>query len=135
MILACMGDSLTEGYEIDPKRRWTEIVASTLSVTVINSGISGDTTNGMLSRFHRMVIAQSPSHCIIMGGTNDLAHNLPDDLIISNIRAMTRHARHNTIATIIGIPTPVFHGMETAVAIPDAWLQEFSSRVDVFGIN
>ena len=105
--IACMGDSLTEGYGIDPTQCWPELLASATGIQVYNSGISGVTTAGMLARFKPMVIDLAPTHCIIMGGTNDVSHGLPIEIIISNIRAMTRHARHHGIQSIIGIPTPV----------------------------
>ncbi|MDX1409252.1 MAG: GDSL-type esterase/lipase family protein [Saprospiraceae bacterium] len=105
--IACMGDSLTEGYGIDLSQRWTDLLAADIGIEVFNSGISGDTTAGMLARFKPMVIDLNPTHCIIMGGTNDVSHGLPIEIIISNIRAMTRYARHYGIQSIIGIPTPV----------------------------
>jgi lysophospholipase L1-like esterase len=110
--IVCVGDSLTEGYGIDRKYWWTEIISAHLKIDIINSGISGDTTGGMLSRFIPMVVDHQPSHTIIMGGTNDLWFGLSDNMIISNILAMTKIARHHNIETIIGIPTPYFPGRE-----------------------
>ncbi|MCB0706813.1 MAG: hypothetical protein KDC34_15965 [Saprospiraceae bacterium] len=106
--IVCMGDSLTDGYGIVPAYRWSDLLASALNIEVINSGISGDTTTGMLARFQNMVIAHAPSQVIIMGGTNDLSLNLPDVQILANILAMTRYARFHNIGSIIGIPTPFF---------------------------
>lgn len=107
--LVCIGDSLTEGYGIRQAYRWSNLLSKELNIEIINSGISGDTTGGMLARFHNMVIAHKPTHVIIMGGTNDLWFNLSDEQIISNILAMTRYARYNDIISIIGIPTPYYH--------------------------
>lgn len=107
--LVCIGDSLTEGYGIRQAYRWSDLLSKELHIEIINSGISGDTTGGMLARFHNMVIAHKPTHVIIMGGTNDLWFNLSDEQIISNILAMTRYARYNDIISIIGIPTPYYH--------------------------
>ncbi len=104
--IVCMGDSLTEGYGIRPQSAWTSLLGQHFEI--INSGISGDTTAGMLSRFHPMVIDHHPSHVIIMGGTNDCSFNLPVDVIISNIMAMTKLARHHDIISIIGLPTRCF---------------------------
>lgn len=107
--LVCIGDSLTEGYGIEQAYRWSNLLSKELDIEIINSGISGDTTGGMLARFHNMVIAHRPTHVIIMGGTNDLWFNLSDEQIISNIIALTRHARYNDIISIIGIPTPFYY--------------------------
>lgn len=107
--LACMGDSLTEGYMIDLSKRWSETLKETLGIEIINSGISGDTTAGMLARFQHYVINHQPTHVIIMGGTNDISLNIPDEQILANIYAMTRQAKHHGIQSIIGIPTPFFY--------------------------
>lgn len=106
--LVCLGDSLTEGYMIDLSRRWTDLLSKEVSFPIVNSGISGDTTAGMLARFSSDVLAHQPSHLIIMGGTNDLYFDLDDKYIISNIKAMLRQAKYHKIEYIIGIPTPVY---------------------------
>lgn len=103
-----MGDSLTEAYLVDESVGWCSLLSKELGIEVINSGISGDTTTGMLARFKAMVIDHRPSHVIIMGGTNDLSFNLSNKLIFSNIYAMTRLAKYHGIESIIGIPVPVY---------------------------
>ena len=107
--IVCLGDSLTEGYQIDLSFRWSEVVKKALGIEIINSGISGDTTTGMLARFKPMVIDHHPTHVIIMGGSNDVALNIPDEQILANYYAMTRQAKHYGIQSIIGIPTPIFY--------------------------
>ena len=104
--LVCIGDSLTEGYGIQQNTEWPHLLKR--HFPTVNAGISGDTTAGMLSRFHPMVIDEKPSHVIIMGGTNDCSFNLPIDTIISNVMAMTKLARHHGIVSIIGLPTKCF---------------------------
>jgi len=106
--IVCIGDSLTEGFGIEKYYRWSDLLSHDMNIEIINSGISGDTTGGMLARFQSMVINKKPSYVIIMGGTNDLSLNLSYELIISNILAMTRHARYNQIVSIIGIPTRMY---------------------------
>lgn len=105
-----MGDSLTEGYGVLNSERFTELFKNYRHIEVINSGISGDTTVGMLARFHEMVIKYNPSHVFIMGGSNDVYLQVHDRSIISNILAMMRYAKYHGIEVIIGIPTPIFEG-------------------------
>ena len=92
--IVCIGDSLTEAYGIPGTFGWTYLLSKQLPVQVINSGISGDTTAGMLARFQFMVIAHKPNFDIIMGGTNDLSLDVPDSLILSNIHSMACLAKH-----------------------------------------
>ncbi len=104
-----MGDSLTEGYGIPQTTRWSDLLQRDLEIEIINQGISGDTTAGMLARFQTDVLSEKPTHVIIMGGTNDLSFGLSPKLILSNYHSMLRHARRAGIITIIGLPTTIFH--------------------------
>jgi lysophospholipase L1-like esterase len=51
--LVCHGDSLTAACEMDHRSTWPSLVESRLKINVINNGIGGDTTGGLLSRFYR----------------------------------------------------------------------------------
>ncbi|WP_108808534.1 GDSL-type esterase/lipase family protein [Aquimarina spinulae] len=106
--IVCLGDSLTAGYGVSLDKRWSNLLDNELNIEVINSGISGDTTSGMLARFNEMVISHKPSYVIIMGGTNDIFFKIPQNIIISHILAMTRLAKHHDITAVIGIPTSFY---------------------------
>lgn len=108
MKLACMGDSLTNGHGLSSDLCWTTIVGNQLHIDTVNYGVAGDTSGGMVGRFDNMLIKEKPTHVFIMGGTNDLSFGLPDNQILSNIKTMTRQARHLNIPFIIGIPTTYY---------------------------
>jgi len=59
--LVCLGDSLTEGYGIETRHRWSDLLKKEFPFEIINRGISGDTTAGMLARFQFDVIAHQPT--------------------------------------------------------------------------
>lgn len=71
------GDSLTEFYDTD------SAFSSFLSY---NRGISGDTTQGMLSRLDGNLLSLEPSRVVFLGGANDLNHGVTTDDVIVNIR-------------------------------------------------
>ena len=127
--IVCIGDSLTAGFGVEAKARWTDLLSNDLQIEIINSGISGDTTSGMLARFYEMVIKHNPSHVIILGGTNDLWLNLQNNIIIGNILAMTRYAKHHEIVPIIGIPTPFYNLGEYTDDSPFIETPELSERI------
>ena len=106
--LLCMGDSLTEGYGIPAASSWPTLLQDMIGFEVINCGISGDTTGGMLARFNAALSKHNPTHVFIMGGTNDLWLDLAQNLILSNIMAMSRQARAANCQAVIGIPTACF---------------------------
>lgn len=94
-------------HGVTPEQSWVELINQKLSPEFINRGLSGDTTGGMLARLHEYIMHDQPTHVIIMGGTNDLCFDLPFNLILSNIHAMTRQLKYQGIIPIIGIPTPI----------------------------
>lgn len=106
--IVCLGDSLTAAFEISNENSWVHLLGESLEIEIVNKGISGDTTAGMLSRLKYDVIELNPSHVILLGGTNDLYHRLPFHHIISNLTTITRQLRFHNIETIIGVPPPIF---------------------------
>lgn len=50
MKLICIGDSLTFGYGVHLSQRWTRLCAQETGWELVNEGINGDTTGGMLTR-------------------------------------------------------------------------------------
>lgn len=130
--IVCIGDSLTAGYGVQTNHRWTHILSTDLNIEIINSGISGDTTAGMLARFYEMAIKHKPDAIIITGGTNDICLNLPNNMIIANILAMTRYAKHHGILPIIGIPTPFFNQGTFTNEPPFIDVSSLGKRIDSF---
>ena len=68
--LICFGDSLTSGVGGDGTN-FPSIIEKRLSIPVINSGRSGDTTYSALPRFERDVLAKDPKIVIVQLGAND----------------------------------------------------------------
>jgi acyl-CoA thioesterase I len=105
--LVCHGDSLTEASDLDKNYTWPALVANRLNVKVINSGIGGDTSGGLLSRFYHDVVRHGPDMVVILGGTNDLWWDLDVNLIQANIYAMACQAEFHNITPIVGLPLPL----------------------------
>lgn len=105
--LICHGDSLTAASDLDRPSTWPSLVASRLKLNVINSGVGGDTTGGLLGRFYPEVIQHHPDVVLIMGGTNDLWWDLDLKLIRANILTMSCQATHHDIVPLVGLPPPI----------------------------
>lgn len=80
------GDSITEGYNV--KEFYDEY-------RVVNSGISGNTTNDLINRIDNDLYDYNPSVVIIQIGTNDLRANIKDEEIINNIKTIIKGIRKN----------------------------------------
>jgi lysophospholipase L1-like esterase len=74
-IIMMVGNSITEGGD------WKQLLNDS---TIINRGISGDVTFGVLNRLDE-IIGRKPSKIFLLIGVNDLSRNTPDEVIVTNI--------------------------------------------------
>lgn len=102
MKIVCLGDSLTYGYGVKRSQVWTYLIQEKYGVKIVNKGINGDTTGGMLGRFCYDVVENRPSHVMIMGGGNDLMMNIPLPIVQANMATMVYQAYGKKIRPIIG---------------------------------
>lgn len=70
-----LGNSITEGGD------WKKLLQDSL---VLNRGISGDNTFGLLARLDEITRHQ-PSRVFLLIGVNDLSKNIPPAVVIQNI--------------------------------------------------
>lgn len=107
MTIVCLGDSLTHGYKVKQRETWPSLVSQTLNLEVVNQGINGDTTGGMLARFYADVIPVKPSHVMIMGGANDFIWGVPITVVEANLAAMVQQVVHHYMIPMVGVPLPI----------------------------
>ena len=108
MKIACMGDSLTLGVGLpEYKGRWTDLVAERTGYTLVNLGIGGDTTGGMLARCQTQIFNQDFDAMILLGGSNDIAFEWEYRHAWANIIAIYRQAKAFGIPLIMGLPVPM----------------------------
>jgi len=138
--IACHGDSLTEGSDLENNHTWPQLVENQIQVTVLNRGVGGDTSGGLLSRFYPDVVRYQPEMVVILCGTNDLWWDLDINLILANIFAMTSQAQYRNIVPIVGLPLPLHmesirhQNMMAPIAGWDKCLHKLSELVDVLAL-
>jgi len=76
--IAFVGNSLTEGG------KWQELIRKK---NIINRGISGDVTYGILARLDE-VLASKPKKIFLMSGVNDMKRGTPNEIILANFKRM-----------------------------------------------
>lgn len=86
--LVWMGDSITE-------QGWWDFL--TKEQKMVNRGIGGDNTRGMLARLPEIVEA-SPRKIFLMAGVNDLSGNRPVEEVVANVRKMLEMIREQAPA-------------------------------------
>lgn len=75
------GKILFLGNSITEKGNWRKLLKDS---TIINRGISGDNTFGVLNRLED-ITKRKPSRIFLLIGVNDLSKNIPNEVIIENI--------------------------------------------------
>ena len=107
MRIVCIGDSMTFGYKIPRAKTWIALVQQQLGVELINCGVTGDTSGGMLARFERALLENRPDAVFIMGGVNDLINGAWIGTVQSNLAAMAHQAMARQIVPILTVPAPL----------------------------
>ena len=90
-----LGNSITAGTD------WAELLGMP---NVKNRGISGDITFGVLERLDE-VIEGKPAKVFILIGTNDVARNIPDAVILQNYQKMISRIKQGSPSTKIYFQT------------------------------
>ena len=86
-----LGNSITEGGN------WKKLLKDS---TVINRGVSGDITFGILQRLDE-IVRHKPSRLFLLIGINDISKNIPDEIILENLLTILSKIHSGTPATKI----------------------------------
>jgi acyl-CoA thioesterase I len=90
--LLAFGTSLTQGYNLPPGTEFTVVLqqklkAAGINATVVNAGVSGDTSSDGLSRLD-WSLADHPDAAIVEMGSNDALRGIDPSLTEKNIAVM-----------------------------------------------
>jgi lysophospholipase L1-like esterase len=107
MKILCIGDSLTFGFGVPRRDAWTSRAGRDLGVDIINRGIPGDTTAGMLARYVFETEKTRPVLATIMGGLNDIFFGGDDRPARANIAAMVHQSTGRNIIPLLCTPAPI----------------------------
>ena len=126
MKLYCLGDSLTFGFGMSRNVRWTTLVEQEAGWQVINRGINGDTTGGMLARLGPEVLdhigsdraSRLDSRILLMGGSNDVFFSGTDAQARANMAGMCQRLMGEGLEPFVGISLPV-----DWIRAPQQWAQ------------
>jgi len=113
--LAILGDSLAAGYGLAPAQAFPARLQATLkdkgrNVTVINHGVSGDTTAGGLARID-WALGDDPDAVIVALGGNDLLRGLDTGEMRTNLDGILSAIEARGLPMILaGLPAPPNYG-------------------------
>ncbi len=109
-VIVAMGDSLTEGLGVSmdeayPAQLERKLHADGYNFTVINAGVSGETSTGALARVN-FVLRLKPDIVILGTGGNDSLRGIDPALTQKNITALVRTFKEkNVIVVLAGMQT------------------------------
>lgn len=108
-----LGNSLTAGYGLSPDEAYPALLQARIDslkwpVTIINAGVSGDTSAGGLTRL-AWQLENPPDVLVVALGANDGLRGLPPTMTKSNLTQIIRQAREanpNVSVLIAGMQVP-----------------------------
>lgn len=130
------GDSLSAGYGIEVDQSWPALLQDRLKQQgyehrVVNASISGETTEGGLTRIDAALENFAPDLLILELGANDGLRGFPPARMKANLSAMIKRAKA-TGATVVllGIKIPVNYGTRYSAAF-EAVFRDVAEESDI----
>ena len=103
--ILAFGDSLTVGLGTTETSSYPAVLADLTGLNVINSGVSGETTDRGLKRLPQELDRADPDLLILIEGGNDILQNRSLSEIKANIKGMIELAKSRGIPVVlIGVP-------------------------------
>lgn len=99
--IIAFGDSLVEGVGAPPGSDFPSILSRRLGVTILNRGVSGDTSETALRRLGRDVLEEDPKIVIVLIGGNDVLRRIPPEDTVRNVREIIRSIHERGAAVIL----------------------------------
>jgi acyl-CoA thioesterase-1 len=114
--IVVLGDSLSAGYGIKIQQGWVNLLAQRIAsegygYRVVNASVSGETTQGGLSRLPRALETHKPAIVIVELGGNDGLRGLPLSASRANLERiieLSRNARARVL--LVGMVIPPNYG-------------------------
>lgn len=123
--ILALGDSLTEGLGVNPEDTYPAQLEAKLkemgyeNVDVVNSGLSGETSTGLVNRLD-WVTQTKPDITILTIGANDAIRGLDVATVEKNIRTAVKHLQDNGSEVILG-------GMQIYDNLGNDYVKSFSA--------
>lgn len=124
--IAAMGDSLTQGYGLPPDRGFVPQLQAWLDAegaeaTLINAGVSGDTTAGGVARVDWTLTPEVDALIVALGG-NDMLRGLDPASAKTNLAGILEAASARNIPVLlVGMEAPGNYGPDYKAAFDAAY--------------
>ncbi len=133
--VVALGDSLTHGYGLPPVEGFVPQLEAWLAengapeITVVNAGVSGDTTAGGLARLEWSLAGGADALIVALGG-NDLLRGVDPEASRENLDAILTEADARGLPVLLsGMRAPLNYGADWKAAF-DAMYPELAAEHD-----
>ncbi|MBB1485116.1 arylesterase [Oceanospirillum sp. D5] len=115
-VILVLGDSISAGYGMSAQDGWVSLLQERLrqqglTWQVVNASISGETTQGGLTRLPSLLRQHKPELVLLELGGNDGLRGLPLNLFKHNLKQMIMLSQqHNAKPVLLGIQLPPSYG-------------------------
>jgi len=130
------GDSLSAGYGVASGRGWVDLLEARLreqgiGLQVVNASVSGETTQGGVTRIDDALARHRPAVVVLELGGNDALRGLPLERTKRNLAEMVRRARAaGARVLLLGMRIPPNYGPEYTRRF-EALYRELHEELDV----
>jgi acyl-CoA thioesterase-1 len=134
------GDSLSAGYGMDVDQSWPALLQSRLESQgyehrVINASISGETTEGGVTRIGNALESFNPELVILELGGNDGLRGFPPERMKANLQTIIEATKTSGAAVVIlGIKIPSNYGLRYTGAFENVY-RELADQLGVLWIE
>ena len=116
-VILAFGDSLTAGVGVSRDASYPSVLQEMTSLTVINAGVSGETTNQGLARLTAQLEDHAPELLVLLEGGNDMLRKKDISRMQRNLQQMVSLAlENNTQVLLLAVPEP-----NLSASPPDAY--------------
>ncbi len=134
MKLIIIGNSIVNGFPLRRSQCFASLLRTEYGYEVINKGINGDTTGGVLLRFEKDALASRSDNILLMTGTNDFIMGGSVDTAIHHVHEMAELAGEGRLIALTPLLThPALAGrmwMRADYGEVNRKLQEFAERLE-----
>ncbi len=127
MNIACIGDSLVNGYPFSRAYSWPALLASRTGNSCFNFGVNGETSSQICRRLLPALRSCRPELVFLSGGTNDFIFTAaePDD-VMARLTQMAADAKNAGVRPALSTPL---------LTIPEAAWRMWADDTDYEEVN
>jgi acyl-CoA thioesterase-1 len=120
LTIVALGDSLTSGHRLPRDQAYPALIEAELRegglpITVVNHGVSGDTTAGAVRRLEA-ALAEDPHILIVALGANDGLRGVPVTQVRANLQRIIEAAQaRNVSVLLVGMEALPLYGWQYTI--------------------